>query len=96
MPKMNITPAVRRGFTLIELLGLIAIILTLVGLLIPALTAARNAAQRGGQASAEAELPAPKSWRLWTRSHDGHLWVISDDYFTHHPDCPCYGKAERQ
>lgn len=96
MPKMNITPAGRRGVAFTELLVAIFFILTLAGLLIPALTAARKAAQRGGQAPAEAELPAPQSWRLWTRSHDGHLWVISDDYFVHHPDCPCYGKAERQ
>ena len=95
---MNTATAGRRGFAFTELLVAILFILTLAGLLIPALTAARKAAQRGGQASAEAELPAPKAWGLATRSHDGHLWVISidTDNFVHHPDCPCTGKVEKQ
>ena len=82
--------------TLVEWLVIIAIIGTLIGLLSPTLMAIRDVASRDGeQATPRATL------RLETVEHDKHLWVISDGLmkypatFSHHPDCPCSGKAER-
>lgn len=86
----------KRGFTLTEVLVVIFILVSLGGLLVPALQAARNNAEnlRENQKPEEANK---NSLYMSTVRHDGHLWVMNRtmDYFLHHPDCPCHGKAER-
>ena len=83
----------RRAFTLIEILVALGIVVTILGLLVPALFAARDAANRKHEVREDRE----RSFYLHTERHDGHLWVLNrtTDYFVHHPDCPCHGKAER-
>lgn len=84
----------RRAFTLIEALVALGIVVTIIGLLIPAIFAARDATNRKHEAREERD----KSFYLHTERHDGHTWVLNRtmDYFVHHPDCPCKGKAERE
>ncbi len=88
----------RKAFTLVEAMVVVAILLTLVSLLMPAFLAAKDAAAK----KASGEPPRPSTtWMLWTVQHDGHHWVISapvgsmPSTFQHHPDCPCSGKVER-
>lgn len=84
-----------RGFTLVEFLVVAAILLTLVSLLWPAISAARSAAKRSGE---QASPQPPQSWNLYTAQHDGH-WFVKDTGggVCHHPDCPCVGrKAESE
>lgn len=84
----------KNGFTFVEFLIALAIVATLLGLLVPALVAARANANRKPE---EVRQESDKSWYLHTEQHDGHLWILNRnmDYFVHHPDCPCKGKAER-
>jgi prepilin-type N-terminal cleavage/methylation domain-containing protein len=86
---------VKRGFTLIEFLVSLGIVTTIAGLLIPALLAAMAKVNRKPE---EVRQERDKSWHLHTQKHDGHMWILNRtmDYFVHHPDCPCHGKAEKE
>lgn len=86
----------KRGFTLTEVLVVIFILVSLGGLLVPAIQAARNNAKNLRE-NKNPEEANKNGWYMSTMRHDGHLWVMNRrmDYFLHHPDCPCHGKAER-
>lgn len=86
----------KRGFTLVEAMVVVAILLTLIGLLSPAISAARAAASRGRDGVEHATTGPPGSWSIHTRQHDGHWFVEhAGGGVCHHPDCPCSGKVER-
>jgi prepilin-type N-terminal cleavage/methylation domain-containing protein len=81
------------AFTLVEVLTVLAILATLVGLLIPAVMAAKDHAAR-----VEAGEPEPPA-SVWmqTVQHDRH-WFITrgEGFFLHHPNCPCRMMAEKE
>ena len=83
----------RRGSTLLEETVVVAIIVTLLGLLLPTVFSARSRA-------AAAAVPRPSSdWRIRTVKHDEHLFIIgsgSPEFCLHHPDCPCGRKPEAE
>jgi hypothetical protein len=86
----------RKAFTLVEAVVVVAILLTLAGLLWPAISAARGAASRSSDGVDQVINGPPESWNLHTRQHDGHWFVEhAGGGVCHHPDCPCSGKVER-
>ena len=102
----------KRGFTLpitlVEVLVIIAIVVTVFGLMAPAVRGIIAAYNRGNQSGAQANVPAQAaipvpldgSWYLITVVHDGHWFIIrrhgGDTPFIHHPDCPCTKKPEAE
>lgn len=87
----------KKGLTLVECLAVLAILLTLAGLLWPAISAARATAARHAAGGEPAVREPSKSWSLSTEQHDGHWWVtyltIHAAAFQHHPDCPCHDRT---
>jgi hypothetical protein len=80
------------AFTLAEILTTVAIILTIAGLLTPAIMAARDNAARNADGHKEPE--PPESIWLSTVKHDGHWFVVRGDAWgLHHPDCPCHSRT---
>jgi hypothetical protein len=77
------------AFTLVEALTILAILATLVGLLVPAILAARKNADHMTVPSVAEDSEPPESWTLCTVQHSGHWFVVGDKWGMHHPDCPC-------
>lgn len=88
----------KRGYTVIEFIVVAAILLTIISLLWPAVSAARSAAKRNSDGGERGPSQPPQSWNLYTAQHDGH-WFVKDTGggVCHHPDCPCLSrKAESE
>ena len=84
----------KNAFTLAEILTTLAIILTLAGLLTPAIMAARDSANRNADGQPEPPREPPESIWLSTVKHDGHWFVVrGDSWGLHHPDCPCHSRT---
>jgi hypothetical protein len=81
------------AFTIVEALTALAILATLVGLLVPAILAARKNADHMTVPSVAEDSEPPESWTLCTVKHSGHWFVVGDKWGMHHPDCPCRSRT---
>jgi type II secretory pathway pseudopilin PulG len=82
----------RKAFTVVEALTALAIVATLIGLLVPAVMAARDNAARVVDPQKPRE--PPESIWLSTVKHDGHWFIVrGDSWGLHHPDCPCRSRT---
>ncbi len=61
----------RRGFTLVELLVVLAVVATLLGILLPALSAARTTGRRTQEMAAARDLMV--AWNLYADEHDDRV-----------------------
>jgi type II secretory pathway pseudopilin PulG len=86
----------KKGFTLVEALGCLFIVLTLIGLLVPAIQKSLN--NNKPTENGEKSIPDGSAWGFLTVKHDNHLFIKSGDGgIIHHPDCPCFTRtAEKQ
>jgi hypothetical protein len=85
----------KKGFTLVEALVCLFIVLTLIGLLVPAIQKSLN----NNKPTENGEKSIPDGWMydFHTVKHDNHLFIKSGHCIIHHPDCPCFTRtAERQ
>jgi len=82
----------KKGFTFVEALVCLFIVLTLIGLLVPAI---QIAAKRNNKPTDNAEKSIPDGWEysFVTVKHDNHLFIKSGHGIIHHPDCPCFTRT---
>ena len=86
----------KKGFTFVEALVCLCIVLTLIGLLVPAIQKSLN----NSKPTENGEKSIPDGWEYGfaTVKHDNHLFITSGHgIIIHHPDCPCFTRtAEKQ
>jgi len=76
----------KKGFTLVEALVCLFIVLTLIGLLVPAIQSINNKRIENGEKS----MPDGRMYNFVTVKHDNHLFIRDEHDIIHHPDCPCF------
>ena len=85
----------KKGFTLVEALVCLAIVLTLIGLLVPAIQQSLN---NNPTENGEKSIPDGWIYGFVTVKHDNHLFIkLTQAGIIHHPDCPCFTQtAEKE
>jgi len=81
----------KKGFTLVEALGCLFIVLTLIGLLVPAIQKSLN--NNKPTENGEKSIPDGRMYDFVTVKHDNHLFIKSGHGIIHHPDCPCFTRT---
>jgi prepilin-type N-terminal cleavage/methylation domain-containing protein len=85
----------KKGFTLVEALVCLAIVLTLIGLLVPAIQQSLN--NNKPTENGEKSIPDGSMYNFVTVKHDNHLFIRDGHSIIHHPDCPCFTQtAEKE
>jgi len=79
----------KKGFTLVEALAYLFIVLTLIGLLVPAI---QQSLINNNKPTENGEKPMPdgRMYNFVTVKHDNHLFIRDGHDIIHHPDCPCF------
>jgi len=87
----------KKGFTLVEALVCLFIVLTLIGLLVPAIQSINNTRYRRcileRIENGEKSMPDGRMYNFVTVKHDNHLFIKSGHGIIHHPDCPCFTRT---
>jgi prepilin-type N-terminal cleavage/methylation domain-containing protein len=71
--------AQRKGFTLVEVMVCIGILGAVLAIVAPPIVRLIKGENPG----------ISSDWRMTTVEHEGHRWVLFENSFSHHPDCPC-------